>query len=271
MPDIHPTAIVDPGAELASGVTVGPYSIIDGNVSIDADTHLGPHVIIRPYTAIGKRCRIFQFAVVGEEPQDLKFQGEETRLIIGDDNIIREFATLHRGTVGGGGLTQVGNGNLFMAYTHVAHDCRVGNNVIMSNAATLAGHITVDDYAILGGLSAVHQFCRVGAHAFIGGCSAVARDVPPYCMAFGNRAKIVGLNLVGLKRHGLSLASLEILKAAYELLFLSDLTLKEAMVQVRQRFPEEPAVQKLLEFLETSERGLSPIDVRENRSYRGKE
>ena len=152
MLDIHPTAIVDPGAVLGAGVTVGPYTIIDGNVTIGDDTHLGPHVIVRPYTSIGKRCRIFQFAVVGEIPQDLKFQGEETRLIIGDDNIIREFATLHRGTMGGGGLTQVGNGNLLMAYTHVAHDCRLGNNIIMSNLSTLAGHITVDDYAILGGL-----------------------------------------------------------------------------------------------------------------------
>lgn len=271
MPEIHPTAIVDKKAELGTGVTVGPYSIIDGQVTIDVDTQVGPHVVIRPFTAIGKRCRIFQFAVVGEVPQDLKFKNEETRLIIGDDNIIREFATLHRGTAGGGGLTQVGHGNLLMAYTHVAHDCRVGNHVIMSNAATLAGHITVDDYAILGGLSAIHQFCRIGAYAFIGGASAVARDVPPYCMALGNRAKIVGLNLVGLKRHGFSLADLDILKAAYELLFTSDLTLKEAMAQVRQRFPEEASVHRLVQFLETSERGLAPIDVRENRSHRGKE
>ena len=271
MADIHPTAIVDPGAALGPGVTVGPYSIIDGQVSIGADTQVGPHVVIRPYTTIGKRCRIFQFAVVGEIPQDLKFGGEETKLVIGDDNVIREFATLHRGTAGGGGLTQVGDGNLFMAYTHVAHDCRLGNHIIMSNAATLAGHITVDDYAILGGLSAIHQFCRIGAHAFIGGASAVARDVPPFCMAMGNRAKIVGLNLVGLKRHGFTLAALDNLKTAFDVLFTSDLTLKEAMAQIRHRFPEEPAILKLLQFLETSERGLTPIDVRENRPNRGKE
>jgi UDP-N-acetylglucosamine acyltransferase len=271
MPDIHPSAIVDPGAQLGSRVTIGAYSIIDNHVIIGDDTHLGPHVIVRSHTTIGQRCRIFQFTVIGEIPQDLKFRGEETRLIIGDDNVIREFATLHRGTAGGGGLTQIGNGNLLMAYTHVAHDCCLGNQIIMSNASTLAGHITVDDYAILGGLSAIHQFCRIGAHAFIGGASAVARDVPPFCMAIGNRAKIVGLNLVGLKRHGFSLATLDILKTAYELLFTSEFTLKEAMVQVRQRFPEEPAILKLLQFLETSERGLSPIDVRENRSSRGKE
>jgi UDP-N-acetylglucosamine acyltransferase len=271
MPDIHPTAIVDPGAVLGPGVTVGAYSIIDGQVTIGDDTQVGPHVVIRPYTTIGKRCRIFQFAVVGEIPQDLKFAGEESKLVIGDDNVIREFATLHRGTAGGGGLTQVGDGNLLMAYTHVAHDCHLGNHIIMSNAATLAGHITVDDYAILGGLCAIHQFCRIGAHAFIGGASAVARDVPPFCMAIGNRAKIVGLNLVGLKRHGFTLTTLDILKTAFDVLFASDLTLKEAMIQVRHRFPEEPAILKLLQFLETSERGLSPIDVRENRPYRGKE
>ena len=271
MPKIHPTAIVHPKAALGAGVTVGPYSIIDGPVSIDDDTEIGPHVVIRPFTTIGKRCRIFQFAVVGEVPQDLKFQGEETRLLIGDDNVIREFATLHRGTAGGGGVTQIGNGNLLMAYTHVAHDCRLGNHIIMSNAATLAGHITVDDYAILGGLSAIHQFCRIGAHAFIGGASAVARDVPPFCMAVGNRAKIVGLNLVGLKRHGFGAATLDILKTAFETLFASELTLKEAMAQIRQRFPAEPAITTLLQFLEHSERGLAPIETKENRSYRGKE
>lgn len=271
MPDIHPTAIVDPRAELGSGVSVGAYSIIDGPVSIGDDTQVGPHVVIRPFTTIGRRCRFFQFAVVGEVPQDLKFQGEQSRLIIGDDNIIREFATLHRGTAGGGGVTQIGNHNLLMAYTHVAHDCRLGNHIIMSNAATLAGHISVDDYAILGGLSAIHQFCRIGAHAFIGGASAVARDVPPFCMAVGNRAKIVGLNLVGLKRHGFGLATLDALKNAFDTLFASELTLKEAMAEIHQRYSEEPAIQTLLQFLAHSERGLAPIHARENRSHRGKE
>jgi len=271
MPSIHPTAIVDPKAELGANVTVGPYSIIDAPVTIAADTHIGPHVIIRPFTHIGQRCRIFQFAVIGEVPQDLKFQGEESHLIIGNDNVIREFATLHRGTAGGGGVTQIGDHNLLMAYTHVAHDCRLGSHIIMSNAATLAGHITVDDYAILGGLSAIHQFCRIGAYAFIGGASAVARDVPPFCMAVGNRAKIVGLNLVGLKRHGFSTATLDSLKTAFETLFVSELTLKEAMAQLRQRYPEENAIKIMLDFLEHSERGLAPIDARENRTHRGKE
>ncbi len=269
MANIHPTAIVHPQAELAAGVTVGPYSIIEANVTIGPDTHIGPHVVIRDFTTIGARCRIFQFAVVGEIPQDLKFQGEVSRLVIGDDNTIREFATLHRGTAGGGGLTRLGHGNLLMAYSHVAHDCQVGDGVIMSNNATLAGHIIVEDRAILGGLSAVHQFSRIGRHAFIGGCSAVPRDVPPYTMAVGNRAKLVGLNLVGLKRAGLTDAALQALKAAYDILFLSGLSLKEAMAMVSQQVPDLPEIRHLLHFLNTSERGIIPVDVRENRSYRG--
>ena len=190
MAQIHPTAIIDQTVELGAGVTVGPYSVIQGRVVIGDDTQIGSHVVIKGYTSIGARCRIFQFAVLGEIPQDLKFQGEESQLLIGDGNTIREFATMHRGTAGGGGVTRVGRDNLFMAYTHVAHDCQVGNGVIMSNAATLGGHIMVGDHAILGGLSAVHQFCRIGSYAFIGGCSAVHRDVPPYAMAVGNRAKL---------------------------------------------------------------------------------
>jgi UDP-N-acetylglucosamine acyltransferase len=225
--------------------------------------------VIKDFTTIGNKCEIFQFAVIGEIPQDLKFQGEESHLVIGDGNTIREFATLHRGTAGGGGVTRIGHGNLFMAYTHVAHDCQVGSGVIMSNAATLAGHITVEDYAILGGLSAVHQYCQVGRHAFVGGCSAVHRDVPPYAMAVGNRARLVGLNLVGLKRHGFTDTTLQPLKRAYELLFLSDLILKEAITRVIAELPQTPEIQHLLRFLETSERGLLQADVREPRPNRG--
>jgi UDP-N-acetylglucosamine acyltransferase len=269
MAEIHPTALVDPAARLGEGVTVGPYSIIEGQVEIGPDTRIGPHVVIRDSTTIGSRCRIFQFAVLGEIPQDLKFKGEESRLVIGDDNTIREFATMHRGTAGGGGVTTVGQGGLFLAYTHVAHDCHVGNGVIMSNNATLGGHITVEDYANLGGLSAVHQFCRIGRYAFIGGCSAVHRDVPPYAMVYGNRAKIVGLNLVGLKRAGFSAADLQALSRAFDLLFLSDLKQKEAIEQVRRECPDNPGIEHLLHFLETSERGLLPADVREHRLNRG--
>jgi len=269
MAKIHPTAIVDPAAELAKSVTVGPYSIIAGKVVVGPDTAIGPHVVIKEYTSIGARCRIFQFAALGEIPQDLKFAGEVSQLVIGDDNTIREFATMHRGTAGGGGVTRVGNGNLFMAYSHVAHDCLIGNGVIMSNAATLAGHITVDDKAILGGFVAVHQFSRIGRHAFIGGASAVARDVPPYTTAVGNRAKLVGLNLVGLKRSGLADAALQALRQAYEILFHTDLNTKEAIARVRQDVPACPEVDHLLRFVESSERGLVPVDARENRSNRG--
>uniref|UniRef100_A0A7C5AN13 Acyl-[acyl-carrier-protein]--UDP-N-acetylglucosamine O-acyltransferase n=1 Tax=Desulfobacca acetoxidans TaxID=60893 RepID=A0A7C5AN13_9BACT len=269
MARIHPTAIVDPAAELAEGVSVGPYSIIHGRVQVGPDTEIGSHVVIKDYTTIGARCRIFQFAVVGEIPQDLKFKGEVSHLVIGDDNTIREFATLHRGTAGGGGITRVGDGNLLMAYTHVAHDCLIGNYVIMSNAATLGGHIVVEDRAILGGFAAVHQFSRIGRHAFIGGASAVPRDVPPYTMAVGNRAKLVGLNLVGLKRAGFSEATIQALRQAYDLLFTSGLALKEAMARVRAEVPPLPEIKHLLEFVENSERGLLPADVRENRSYRG--
>ena len=269
MAKIHPTAIIDPAAELAESVTVGPYSIIAGRVVVGPDTDIGSHVVIKEYTTIGARCHIFQFAALGEIPQDLKFAGEVSELIIGDDNTIREFATMHRGTAGGGGVTRIGNGNLFMAYTHVAHDCQVGNGIIMSNAATLGGHIVVEDYAILGGLSAVHQFCHIGRHAFVGGCSAVHRDVPPYAMAVGNRAKLVGLNLVGLKRRGVPDANLRALKRAYELLFLSDHNQKEAMARIRQELPDCPEIQNLLHFLETSERGLLPADVREHRLNSG--
>jgi UDP-N-acetylglucosamine acyltransferase len=269
MSKIHPTALVDTAAELGEGVTIGPYSIIEGRVTIGHDTHIGPHVVIRDFTTIGNKCEIFQFAVIGEIPQDLKFQGEDSQLVIGDGNTIREFATLHRGTAAGGGITRVGHGNLFMAYTHVAHDCQVGNGVIMSNAATLGGHIIVDDYSILGGLSAVHQFCHIGRHAFVGGCSAVHRDVPPYAMAVGNRAKLVGLNLVGLKRHGFTDSALQPLKRAYELLFLSDLNQKEALDKINAELPRTPEIQQLLSFLESSERGLLPADVREHRLNRG--
>ncbi len=269
MAQIHPTALVDKHAQLGEGVSVGPFSIIQGRVVIGRGTQIGSHTVIKDFTSIGNNCQIFQFAVLGEIPQDLKFQGEESQLLIGDGNTIREFATMHRGTAGGGGVTRVGHGNLFMAYTHVAHDCQVGNGVIMSNAATLAGHITVEDYAILGGLSAVHQFCRIGRYAFVGGCSAVHRDVPPYAMAVGNRAKLVGLNLVGLKRHGISDTVLQKLKRAYELLFLSDLNQKEAIGRIKEEAPLSPEIQQLLAFLESSERGLLPADVREHRLNRG--
>lgn len=254
---IHATAVVHPDARLAPDVTVAPYSIIEEETEIGAGTQVGPHVVIRKYTTIGKRCRIFQFGSIGEIPQDLKFKGEKTYLVIGDDNQIRECATLHRGTEGGGGVTRVGNNNLIMAYAHVAHDCVLENNTVLANAATLAGHITVGDYAVIGGLAAVHQFVRIGCHAFVGGKSAVTRDVPPYVLVSGDRARLHGLNQVGLGRRGFTEETIRALKKAYRILFRSNLTLKDAVEQVRTEMNQVPEVAHLIEFLTTSERGIT--------------
>lgn len=257
MAEIHPTALVDQTVELAEGVTVGPYSIIQGRVKIGPDTHIGPHVVIRDFTTIGSKCEIFQFAVIGEIPQDLKFQGEETHLVIGDGNTIREFATLHRGTADGGGITRVGHGNLFMAYTHVAHDCQVGNGVIMSNNATLGGHITVGDHANLGGLSAVHQFCRIGRLSMIGGCSKVVQDVPPFMIADGNPAETRTINKVGLERNGVSEEAQNALRQAYKILFREGLTIPNALAKIEGELAALPEIEHLVQFIRASERGIS--------------
>jgi len=255
---IHPTAIVDPKAEIDEGVDIGPYSVIEKGVVIDQETKVGPHVVIREGTRIGKRCRIFQFASIGEAPQFLGYKGEKTFLQIGDENIIREFVTLHRGTVKGGGRTVIGNKNFFMAYSHVAHDCQIGNEVIMSNAATLAGHIVIEDWAIIGGLVAVHQFIRVGAYAIIGGFSGVLLDIPPYTKAQGDRAKLFGLNTVGLKRANFSEETLRALKKAYRIIFRSGLTLENAIKKVGEdKIFQTPEVQHLLDFIQHSKRGIA--------------
>ena len=255
---IHPTAIVDPKAEIGEGVDIGPYSVIEKGVSIDQETKVGPHVIIREGTRIGKRCRIFQFASVGEAPQFSGYKGEKTFLQIGDENIIREFVTLHRGTVKGGGKTVIGNKNFFMAYSHVAHDCQIGNEVIMSNAATLAGHIVIEDWAIIGGLVAIHQFCRVGTHAFIGGVSGVTLDIPPYMLASGSHVKLFGLNTIGLKRANFSEETVKALKKAYRIIFRSALTLEKAIKKVGEdEIFHTPEVQHLLDFIQHSKRGIA--------------
>ncbi len=254
---IHPTAIVDPKAQISAGVEVGPYSIIEKDVIIREGTSIGPHVVIRQGTTIGKRCRIFQFSSIGEAPQAVAYKGEETSLILGDDNIIREFVTLHRGTLRGGGKTVIGDRNFFMAYSHVAHDCQIGNQVVMANGATLAGHIIIEDYAVIGGLAAVHQFCRVGAHAFISGLTGVVLDIPPYMLAAGSRAKLFGLNAVGLKRQNFSEETIRALKTAYRIIFRSGLTLEKAIRKVeesdRSRIPE---VEHLLRFIQQTKRGI---------------
>jgi len=255
---IHPTAIVDPTAEIDESVEIGPYTIVQKGVVIGQGTRIGPHVVIGEGTQIGQRCQVYQFASVGEAPQALAYRGEKTFLILGDQNIVREFVTLNRGTAGGGGKTVIGNQNLFMAYSHVAHDCYLGNQVILANGATLAGHITIEDHAIIGGLSAVHQFCRIGTHAFISGMTGITLDVPPYVLASGSRAKLFGLNTVGLKRFHFSEASVKALKKAYRIIFRSGLTLEKAVKQVKEDgISQLPEIQHLLQFIQQSKRGIS--------------
>ncbi len=255
---IHPTATIDPKAEIDEGVEIGPYSVVEKGISIGEGTKIGPHVVIREGTEIGKGCHIFQFASIGEAPQFLGYKGEKTFLRIGDHNVIREFVTLHRGTVKGGGRTVIGNDNFFMAYSHVAHDCQIGNQVVMANGATLAGHILIEDYAIIGGLVAIHQFCRVGAFAIIGGLSGVLLDIPPYTKAQGDRAKLFGLNTVGLKRANFSEETLRALKKAYRTVFRSGLTLEKAMKKLAEdEISQIPEVQHFLQFIQGSKRGIS--------------
>ncbi len=253
---IHPTAIVDPNARLAEGVSVGPYSVIGADVEIGEKTWIGPHVVIQGPTVIGKDNRIFQFASIGEAPQDKKYSGEPTRLEIGDGNIIRESVTINRGTVGGGGITSVGNDNLFMAYIHIAHDCHVGNGTIFSNNASLAGHVSIGDRVILSGFTLVHQFCSVGAHSFTGMGSAIAKDVPPYLMVSGNPAKPHGINKEGLKRRGFSPEALRALKEGYRILYRSGLPLNEARQQLEAMADEHSVLSEMVDFLNQSQRSI---------------
>ena len=254
---LHSTAIVDPKAELGPNVSVGAYSVIEGESFIDSGTQIGPHVYIGQYTRIGKNCRISPFASIGGPPQDLKFKGELTKVVIGDDNIIREYVTINRGTSGGGGVTTLGNENLLMAYVHVAHDCHLGNGIVMANVATLAGHVTLEDYCILNGLVAVQQFVRVGAHAYIGGKSGILKDVPPYVIASGERAKLYGLNVIGLKRHNFSDETIAALKKTYQIVIRSHLTLQEAVVRVEEEIPQLPEIKRFLDFILHSQQGIT--------------
>lgn len=254
---IHATAIVHPGARIAPGVEIGPFAVIGEHVSLGEGTTVGPHAVIEGWTQIGRDNRIFQFASVGAGPQDLKYKGEETWLVIGDRNRIREFATLHRGTVDGGGRTVVGSDNLLMAYSHVAHDCKVHNRIVMANAATLAGHVEVEDNAILGGLVAVHQFCRVGCHTMISGGAMISQDIPPYTIAQGDRAKTLGVNLVGLKRRGFSAETIRGIKNAYRLLFRAGLRQEEALERIEREHGAIPEVMHFLGFVRQSRRGVA--------------
>jgi UDP-N-acetylglucosamine acyltransferase len=254
---IHPTAIVDSKAELDANVEVGEYTIIRKNVVVESGTTIGPHVVIEPFVTIGPNCRIFQYAAIGGIPQSVKFEGEETHVKIGRGTVIREFVTIHRGTGFGGGLTEVGEENFIMAYTHIAHDCKTGRSVMMANNATLAGHITLGDYSTIGGLVAIHQFVRIGDYAFIGGKSAVVKDIPPYVIAAGDRVKLHGLNTVGLKRHGFTQKTLSALKKTYRIIFRIGLTMNEALERVHAEVEQIPEVVKFIEFLKTSSRGIT--------------
>lgn len=253
--EIHPTAIIHPKAEIGPGVKIGPYSIVGENVQIGKDTIFDSHVVAEGRTKIGERCHFFPFVSVGAAPQAIRYRDEPTRLTIGNDNRIREFVTINRGTVEGGGETVLGNSNFIMAYSHIAHDCKIGNQVIMANSSTLAGHILVEDFAIVGGLVAIHQFARVGCYSIIGGASGIPQDIPPYTIAAGNRARLYGLNLVGLKRHKFPEGTISALKQAYRILFRSHLTLQKAMDRVEKEVPDLPEVRHLLEFLKNSKRG----------------
>lgn len=254
---IHKTAIIDAKAELDSEVEVGPYCIIGSHVKIGKGTRLSPHVVIDGWTQIGEGCHIFQFASIGAIPQDLKYKGEESWVILGNNNVIREFVTINRGTAQSGGRTVIGDHNLLMAYCHVAHDCKIGNHVILANNATLAGHIEIEDYAIVGGLVAVHQFVRLGCHSIIGGFSGANKDIPPYMIANGQRVKLYGLNTVGLKRHNFSHEAVSNLKKAYRIIFRSSLTAKKALDQLQAEIKNSPEVDHLINFIKNSKRGIA--------------
>ncbi len=254
---VHPTAIVAPGAEVDPSADIGPFAIIGPRVRIGAGTVVGAHAFLDGHTTIGAKNHIFHHASVGAPPQDLKYAGEATQLIVGDENQIREFTTLHRGTVGGGSVTRIGNKNLFMAYSHVAHDCIVGSGCVFANGATLAGHVEVGENCTLGGLSAVHQFTRIGKHAFLAGGTMAVMDVPPYCIAQGDRAELAGPNSVGLKRHGYSEEQQARIKDAYRLLFRSKMGLNEALSQLQAEVGHHSEIAVLLEFISTSKRGIT--------------
>lgn len=257
MAKVHPSAVIHPEARLHETVEVAPFAVIGPKVKIGAGSVVGPHAVIEGDTTIGERNRIFQFASVGAVPQDLKYAGEPTRLVIGDDNQIREFTTVHIGTAGGGGVTRIGNGNLLMAYSHVAHDCQVGNGCVLANSVALAGHVEVGDHVILGGLSAVHQFTRLGTLAFIAGGSMVGMDVPPYCTAQGDRAELVGLNTVGLTRNGYTEEQIGRIKHVYKILFRSKLGLNEALDKLEAEHSGHPETKALLDFVTNSKRGIT--------------
>jgi len=253
---IHPQAIIDPSARLGDGVQVGPYSVIGPDVVIGDGTWIGSHVVLTGPTSIGRNNKIYPFASVGGEPQDKKYRDEPTRLEIGDNNVIREYCTISRGTVQDEGITSIGNDNWIMAYVHIAHDCRVGNHTIFANSASLAGHVSVGDYAILGGFTLVHQFCKIGAHCFTAMNSVISKDVPPFVMVSGHMAKPHGLNTEGLKRRQFSSDALSKLRKAYKILYRSGLTTEHALEQLATLAVDCPEVEALAGFVREATRGI---------------
>ena len=254
---IHPTAIVGPDVKLGKGVSVGAYAVVDGAVVLGDDVEVMAHAVVTGWTTVGAGCRIFPHAAIGGDPQDKKHKrGDKTRLEIGKNNIFREFVTVNRGTVDGGGLTRIGDNNLFMAYAHVAHDCVVGNDCVFANSGTLAGHVRVEDRVVIGGLSAIHQFCRVGTMAMVGGCSRVIQDVPPYALCVGGPAVVYNLNAVGLRRGGMVASRMKHLKEAFRIMFYSGLAKSSAIEQIEKNVEPVAEVKHLVEFAKASERGL---------------
>ena len=253
---IHPTALIDPKAELADDVEVGAFSIIDDKVRIDTGTKIGPHAIITGRTTIGKNNHIFQFTSIGEQPQDKKYAGEDTELIIGDDNTIRELCTFSRGSMQGGGITRIGNRNWIMACVHIAHDCILGDDIIMANNASLAGHVTVGNHAILSGYSLIHQFCTVGEHSFTSFASHVNQSITPYVTVAGEKAKVKGVNTEGLKRRGYSSEQINQIRRAYKTLYREGKPLEEARAVLAKMATDSPELQPLVEFLKTADRGI---------------
>jgi len=255
---IHPSAFVSPKASIGDKVTVGPCAVIEDDVVIGDGCAIHAFASVKQYTRMGRGNVIHSYALVGGTPQDLKFSGEVSALEIGDNNQIREFATLHRGTEGGGGITRIGSNNLIMAYCHVAHDCVLGGSIVMSNGATLAGHVQVFDHVIIGGLSAVHQFSRIGAHAFVGGMTGISQDLPPYMLAVGSRAGIHGPNLVGLRRLKVPSSTVTAVRSAFRLIWHSDMPRQEALDKAAWEFADVPEVLEIVEFVRSSPRGVLP-------------
>ena len=253
---IHPTAIIDERAQIGKGVKIGAYAVIGREVTIGDACEIGHHAVIEGPTTMGEGNRIFPFAAIGLEPQDMKFHGEASRLEIGSGNLIREYVTLNRGSEAGGWVTRIGDQNWIMAYCHIAHDCLIGSNIIMANGTTLGGHVVGKDHATLGGMTGVHQFCRIGEYAMTGGQSMITQDITPYVIAVGNRAKLQGLNYVGLERKGFTPAQIEEINKIYRVFFMSGKTVENAVHQLRAELPPSEHLQRFVEFVESSQRGV---------------